>query len=180
MKRPAKALLTVLVANAALFLAFTLPRTLAERSLASRAETLRADVERERRRVAALKEKADLVRANGRDTDRFFRDVVKNPKDDLLPTIQYLEKTARELGLSVTARNYVEEEVKGLGLTRFAITMPMSGPYRQIVAFLDRLEHSTRFLVVDQIQLRVRSEGGADLLFGLSAYFKPEAGGHAP
>ena len=68
--------------------------------------------------------------------------------------------------------------MKGLGLVRFAITMPMSGPYKQIVALLDRLERQSRFLIVDQIQLHVRTDTGADLTFALSAYFKPEPGGH--
>jgi hypothetical protein len=173
-----KVLLALFGANAAVFLVFTLPRALAERSLASRAETLRAEVERERHVVALLKERAETIRANGRDTDRFYRDVVKGPKEDLLRTIQYVETSAEELGLAVMSRNYVEQDVKELGLVRFAITMPMSGSYRQIVALLDRLERSTRFLIVDQIQLRARTDAGADLSFGLSAYFKPEPGSH--
>jgi Type II secretion system (T2SS), protein M subtype b len=175
-----KALLALLGLNAVVFLAFTLPRTLAERSLASRVETLRADVERERRVVASLKERSETVRANGRDTERFYRDVVKSSKEDLLPTIEYLERNAAELGLTVANRSYAPQEVKGLGLVRFAITMPMSGSYKQIVGLLDRLERQARFLIVDQIQLRARSDAGADLTFALSAYFKPEPGGHGP
>ena len=173
-----KALLAVLAANAAVFLAFTLPRSLAERSLASRAETLRAEVEREQRVVASLKERAEVIRSNGRDAERFYKDVVKGSKEDLLPTIQELEKSAEELGLTAVSRNYNEQDVKGLGLVRFGITMPLSGPYKQIVALLDRLERSSRFLIVDQIQLRVRSDVGADLTFVVSAYFKADAGGH--
>jgi hypothetical protein len=179
MTRRVKWLLALFGLNAAVFLTFTLPRTLQERSLASRAETLRAEVERERRVVASARERVDILRANGQDTDRFYRDVVKGAKEDLLPTLQYIEKTAEELGLTATSRNYSDQEVKGLGLVRFSITMPMSGPYKQIVALLDRLERSARFLVVDQIQLRVRTDvGGADLTFVLSAYFKAEPGSH--
>lgn len=178
MTRRVRILLALFGLNAVVFLVFTLPRGLGERSLASRVETLRADVERERRVVASLNERAEIVKANGRDTDRFYRDVVKDPKEDLLPTIQYVERNAGELGLTVANRAYVEQEVKGLGLVRFAITMPMSGPYRQIVALLDRLEHQGRFLIVDEIQLRARTDAGADLTFALSAYFKPEPGSH--
>jgi len=173
-----KLLLAVLGVNAAVFLAFTLPRSLAERSLASRAETLRAEVEREQRVVASLKERAEIIRSNGKDADRFYKDVVKGSKEDLLPTIQELEKTVEDLGLTTLSRSYAEHDVKGLGLVRFAITMPMSGPYKQIVALLDRLERSARFLIVDQIQLRVRTDVGADLTFVVSAYFKAEPGSH--
>ncbi|MFI5183884.1 MAG: GspMb/PilO family protein [Vicinamibacteria bacterium] len=178
MTRRVKWLLALFGLNAAVFLTFTLPRTLEERSLASRAATLRAEVEREERAVSSAKERAEILLANGRDTDRFYRDVVKGVNEDLLPTLQYIEKAAQELGLTAANRSYSPEEVKGLGLVRFSITMPMSGPYKQIVALLDRLERSSRFLVVDQIQLRARTDVGADLTFVLSAYFKAEPGSH--
>jgi len=176
--RRVKLLLAALGVNVAVFVAFTLPRSLAERSLASHAETLRAEVAREERLVASLKDRAAIIRANGQDTDRFYKELVKGSKEDLLPTIRELEKTSEELGLTATSRTYSEQDVKGLGLVKFAITMPMSGPYKQIVALLDRLERSGRFLIVDQIQLRVRSDVGADLTFVVSAYFKAEPGGH--
>ena len=178
MSRRVKWLLAVFGLNTAIFLTFTLPRALQERSLASHAATLRSEVEREQRVLSSAKERVEILRANARDADTFYRDVVKGANEDLLPTLQYIEKTTEELGLTATSRNYAEQEVKGLGIVRFSITMPMSGPYKQIVAFLDRLERSTRFLVVDQIQLHVRTDVGGDLMFVLSAYFKAEPGGH--
>jgi hypothetical protein len=178
MSRRVKWLLALFALNAAVFLTFTLPRSLQERSLASRAQTLRSQVDREQKVLKAAKDRVEVLRANGKDTERFYREVVKGAKEDLLPTLQYLEKTAEELGLTAMSRNYSEQEVKGLGLVRFSITMPMSGPYKQIVALVDRLERSARFLVVDQIQLRVRTDVGADLTFVLSAYFKAEPGSH--
>jgi Tfp pilus assembly protein PilO len=162
--------------NLAVFLVYTLPRAIQERSLASQAETLQAEIQRDQRAVAALKERADIIRSNGQDADRFFRDVVARPKEGLLPTLQYVEKTAEELGLTARSRSYTEHEVKGLPLVEFAITMPLSGPYKQIVAFLDRLERSSRFLIVDELQLHSRTDVGADLALSLSAYFRAEPG----
>ena len=178
MSRRVKWLAALFGLNAAAFLTFTLPRSLQERSLASRAETLRSEVGREQRVLSSARERVDVLRANGKDTDRFYREVINGANQDLLPTLQYIEKTAEELGLTASSRSYSEQEVKGLGLVRFSITMPMSGPYKQIVALLDRLERSTRFLVVDQIQLHVRTDVGADLTFVLSTYFKADSGSH--
>ena len=125
--------------------------------------------------MAALKERADTIRSNTRDTDRFYRDVVARPKEGLLPTLEYVEKTAEELGLTARSRSYTERDVKGLAV-EFVIAMPLSGPYKQIVAFLDRLEQSSRFLIVDEVQLHSRTDVGADLAFSLSAYFRAEPG----
>ena len=55
--------------------------------------------------------------------------------------------------------------------------MPLSGPYHQIVAFLGRLERAPLFIVVDDVQLRVRTDdGGGDLAFHLSTYCKDDSG----
>lgn len=170
------ALASLLGLNLVVLLVYTLPRAMQERSLASRAATLRAEIERDDRVVAGLKLRADTIRSNASDTERFYRDVVAKPKEGLLPAIEYVEKTAGELGLTAQNRSYQRHEVKGLSLVRFVITMPLSGPYKQIVAFLDRLEHSSRFLIVDEVQLRGRTDVGADLSFALSAYFRAEPG----
>ena len=171
------ALGSLVALNLAVFLVFTFPRAIQERSLASQAETLQAEIQRDQRAVAALKERADIIRSNTRDTERFYRDVVSRPKEGLLPTLTYVEKTAEELGLTARSRSYVERDVKDLALVEFVIAMPLSGPYKQIVAFLDRLERSSRFLIVDEVQLHSRTDVGADLAFSLSAYFRAEPGG---
>jgi hypothetical protein len=167
----------LLALNAAVFLAFTLPLSLRERSVAARTAALSAEVERDGRLVAALRERADTIRANTRDTKRFYDQVVGQTNDPLLPTLEYVEETARDLGLVARSRAYSREEVKKLALVRFVITMPLSGPYKQIVGFLDRLERSSRFVVVDQVQLRSRSDVGADLSFALSTYFREGVSG---
>jgi Tfp pilus assembly protein PilO len=169
------ALLAVVGLNLIVFLAYTLPRVMQQRSRTSRAETLRAEVDRNRRLVESLRDREDVIRSNTRDTERFYREVVSKRKEALVPTIEYVEKTAQELGLSPLNRSYDEKEVTGLPLVEFVITMPLSGPYKQIVAFLDRLEHSPRFLVVDGVQLHGRSDVGADLSFHLSTFFRAEA-----
>jgi Tfp pilus assembly protein PilO len=174
-RRRLTVLLTLVGLNLLVFLAYTLPRVMQQRSRTSRAETLRAEVDRNRRLVESLKNREDVIRSNTRDTERFYREVVSKPKEALLPTIEYVEKTAQELGLTAQSRSYDQKELKDLPLVEFVITMPLSGPYKQIVAFLDRLERSPRFLIVDGVQLRGRSDVGADLSFHLSAFFRAEA-----
>jgi Tfp pilus assembly protein PilO len=180
-RRRVVVLASLVALNLAVFLVYTFPRAIQERSLASQADTLEAEVQHDQRAVAALKERADIIRSNGKDVERFYKDIVTRPKEGLLPTLQYVEKTAEELGLTAKSRAYTERDVKGLPLVEFVIAMPLSGPYKQIVAFLDRLERSSRFLIVDEVQLHSRTDVGADLGFSLSAYFRAEPGeGHGP
>ena len=175
-RRPA-VLLALLGLNAAVFGVFTLPRSLQRRGLEARAESLRSEVERGRAHLAALRERDDIIRENRRDVDRFYGSILKTPDDSMIPVIRYVETAATELGLTAGGHAWSRDSVKGLGVMRFGMTMPLSGPYHQIVAFLGRLERAPLFLVVDDVQLRVRSDVGGDLAFHLSAYFKDDSKG---
>jgi hypothetical protein len=57
----------------------------------------------------------------------------------------------------------------------FEVTMPVSGTYEQLGAFLQKLERSSHFLIVQGIALRTRaSDGGADLDLKLQVYFRSD------
>lgn len=164
--------------NLVLLLAYTLPRTLQERSIESRREALRAELERERRLAADAERRAETLRSNARDADRFLREVVGTRGARLVPAVQEIEAAANELGLRTRQWTYQPQEVKEAGLIRFGVTMPLAGSYQQLVSFLDRLERSPQFLTVDQVQLTERrGEGGASLSLVFSAYFRAESGG---
>ena len=157
------------VLNAAVFFVYTLPKRMEERSLAARMTSLRAELERERTIVARLRRRTETLQANAADAERFYRSL--GTRASLLAVLEELQRAPRELRLRVSSRSYEPNTVKGLALTRYAITMPVSGTYRQLTAFLDRLERSSHFLTVDQVNLRKRGAGGeADLDVALSAY----------
>jgi Tfp pilus assembly protein PilO len=169
--------LVLLGLNAALFAAYTLPRLIQARSLESRRETLKAVVERERARRAAATERANSIRDNERDSRRFF-EVVGSKEKTLLPLLRRISEIASELGLEPERSTYNPEDVKGAPLTRFVITLPITGTYPEVVSFLDQLERLPQFVTVDRLGIRGPSagEGPTALDLTLSAYFVAEAG----
>jgi Tfp pilus assembly protein PilO len=163
--------------NLAVFLAYTLPRRMQEKNIASRAVVLREEVERERRAMAELRRKAETLESNNRDMARFYREIIGSRRAGLLPVLQELEGMAASLGIQAPRRNYAPKEVKGVaGLSRFQVTMPVTGTYRQLGSFLGALERSPHFLTVDKVALRQKSGSVADLAVVLSAYFRGEEG----
>lgn len=159
--------------NALVFFVYTVPKRLEERSLAARVASLRAEVERDRSTVARLRRRTETVQANAADTTRFYQGL--GSRNVLLAVIEELQRTPRELGLRVGRRSYEPNAVKGLPLTRYSITMPVTGTYRQLTAFLERMERSSHFITVDEVNLRKRSAGGeADLDVTMSAYVRSE------
>lgn len=162
----------LLALNVGVYLAYTMPRTLRERSAAARAAVLRDEVGRDRRVTAALRARADAMRTNGGDVERFYARL--GPKETLSQVRAEITALARELGLKVGALSYNPEGVKGgESVVQLQMKMGVSGTYRELAAFLDRMERSPHFVTVDQIQLRKRAAAGdADLDITLSAFYR--------
>jgi Tfp pilus assembly protein PilO len=165
-ERLLRPVLLLLAANALVFACYSLPRELQERSLAEHAAALRQEVERERRNLQRLRERADAIRANATDLERFYREVLKD-QEQLLPVLKDLDKQAPSVG----SRSYRQAEVKGAAVARYVVTMPLSGSYEQLMAFLQQLERSSHFLTIDRLGLRERDQG-AQLDVEVSLYFR--------
>jgi len=171
--------LVLLGINAAAFLAYTLPRSIQERTLTARAGTLRQEVEKLRRLASDLQRNSDTVRTNTADTQRFFEKALQTRKTALLPTLEDIEKMVSEPGLKPGARNFKPEDIKGTPLTRVVVTLPLRGTYSQLVGFLEAVERSPRFLTVDRVSIVRASSDKADqanLNVQMSAYFRADGG----
>ena len=165
-ERLLRPLLWLLAANVVVLVVYTLPRTLQERSLSQQAAALKNDVEREKRNLERLRERADTISANARDLDAFYRDVLKEP-GQLVAVLKEIDKQAPSAG----ARSFRPMEVKAAAVSRFVVSMPLSGSYEQLVAFLRKLERLPHFVTVDRVALREK-ESAAQLDVELSVYFR--------
>ena len=173
------AFVVLLLLNAAAFAAWTLPRSLRQKNAAERAETARAEVSRERERVAALRSRAEAVQANRADLERFYSTLAGTEKQDLLPTLEAIEELARDPGLQPSSRSVRREGVDSAPLERVVVTLPLEGSYSQLVGFLRGVERSPRFLTVDRVSLRADTEQQGALQVELSTYLRAAPGARA-
>jgi Tfp pilus assembly protein PilO len=165
-------LLVLVALNVGVYLAYTMPRSLKERSAAARATVLRDELERDRRVSAGLRDRADAMTTNRVDADRFYTRL--GPKGTLAQVRAEITTLARDLGLKVGGLSYNPEGVKGgEGVAQLKMRMSVLGTYRELAAFLDRLERSPHFVTVDQIQIGQREQSGeAGLNIELSAFYR--------
>ncbi|HVR69562.1 MAG TPA: hypothetical protein VMT87_01845 [Vicinamibacteria bacterium] len=164
--------------NGVVYAAYTLPRSLGERRLADRQKALRDEIQRERAVADRKRWQAETVRSNTDDVRTFYESTVGGRTASLVPVLRAIEGMAREGGLRPGAAAYKAGEVKGAPLDRFVITMPVSGTYRQLVAFVQRLERSPHFLTLDEVRFSGAGQGGrAELALELSCYFRSAAPG---
>jgi Tfp pilus assembly protein PilO len=163
-------LLALAFVNLVLSLAWTLPRGHRLRNAAARAEAARAELGRLSTQADALRARADAIRSNGQDLQRFYAKYAGKEQADLLPVLEEIERMARGPGLKPVRRSFARASVEDAPLERVAVTLPLQGSYPQLVAFLREVERSPRFLTVDRVALRGGSDGVADLQVELSAY----------
>lgn len=162
-------------ANALLLFAYTLPKFAENRSINARLARLRQEEQELKGQLARQRTAVETRSANARDAQRFLREIATSRKPELLSSIADIQGAARELGLEAPAVAFSEKPLKDAPLTEFAIRMPLSGTYAQIVTFLGRMERSSRFIAVDQLSL-ARGEAGQKpkLEVGLTAFFKAD------
>ncbi|HWX24722.1 MAG TPA: type 4a pilus biogenesis protein PilO [Vicinamibacteria bacterium] len=160
--------------NAVVFLVYTLPRLLEERSLSARSRTLADEVSREKRFVEALKHREYVAQENIRDQERLYHTLLLPPGRGIVPMIEELNRLGNEAGLSWAQQSYQTKPVNGAPLLQMGIAVPFSGLYPQMIDFLTKIEGSKRFFVVDGIQLHSRADEAGDLAIQLSAYFYGE------
>jgi Tfp pilus assembly protein PilO len=125
-----------------------------------------------------MRERADAMTQNGKDSERFLQGVLKERRETLLPAIEEIHKAARDEGIELGREAYAPEAARAGQPARVRIELPVSGSYEQIVGFLSRLERSKQFLVVDEVSLGAGSDGEARLAIVVSAYYReaPAAG----
>lgn len=170
--------LVLLALNAVAYVGYTAPRSKRERTIAARAVILREELAAERTRVEALRQRARAIEANAADVVRFYGSLGR--KESLLAIQEDIVGIARQLGLTLSDRSYGNDTVTGSNsLTRFKITMPIAGSYRQVVSFLQRIETLPHFVTVDSIAIRENTagtRGATNLNVVLSVYFVDKEG----
>jgi Tfp pilus assembly protein PilO len=158
--------------NVLLFLVFTLPRSIQERGTAAEALALRKDLDARRTEMAAVRTRAQTVRANIAETARFFREAVPACVGHSHDLLKELTASTRQTGILSDKISTTPKEVDDVPLTEIAVSVPVAGTYQQVGSFLQKLERSTHFLVVESVQIKERTDpgGGADLTIKLNAY----------
>src|SRR5262245_46812558 len=105
------------LANAAVYGAYTFPRTVAERTIVARAATLREEVAREERLIREERGQERVLTRNAEDVAELYKRA--GQKASILKVRDEVEALAREIGFRLGARSYTDEPLKGLPLTRF-------------------------------------------------------------
>jgi len=144
--------------NLLVFLVYTLPFSFIERGRAQEAVKLRETIEGKRAEISAIRAEARVIESNKEQAQAFYKGMpsCSAARVDMNLDLYHI---ATSLGVRWERVSIKEQALKGAPLMELESSMPLAGTYKSVGNFLQQIEGSASFLVVDRIGLRESVEG---------------------
>lgn len=133
--------------------------------LSQRAKLLRAD-------LVLGKSAEKQLPAIQRDCDLFYQRYLLSNAAGYSVIVADFSKMAKDAGVQPGGVNFHQSQVKDSDLTEIAITASVQGDYQGLVRFINALERSPHFYVLDGLTLASESSGPIKLNLSLRTYFR--------
>ena len=133
--------------------------------LALQAKLLRADVGRGEKIRASLPQ-------IGKDCDAFFHNNFLDAGSGYSAIDADLGDLIAKSGLKSTGLNFQQKKEKDHGVVEIGIKTSVQGDYLALIRFINDLEHSKNFYLLDNLHLDSGSQGGIRLSLDLRTYFR--------
>ena len=165
----------VLGIHGAVYALYTAPRLTRVRRATSLLERARSATQEARQKLDTEQARVAALKCNDREAERFFTKIIGSPRVEMVPDLLAIEEAAGAAGLTIDRRSYKQTRIDEAPLLHLVTSLPISGRYRQMVAFLSALERSPRFIVVDHITAHSGQGGGLDFRVEISTYYRAES-----
>jgi hypothetical protein len=134
-------------------------------SLALKAKLMGADVKRTEQIRASLPQV-------GKDCSVFYQKTFPDVTTGYSAIATDLDSIASHAGIKTSGVSFKPTELKNRGVTELEITTQVSGDYPSIIKFINGLEVSQNFYLLNDLALDSASTGGIRLQLKLHTYFR--------
>ncbi|MEJ2085414.1 MAG: hypothetical protein P8Y44_07015 [Acidobacteriota bacterium] len=117
-------------------------------------ELLRLEADR-----AALEDLVNRAERNRQKVDEFYSTWVATESEMLTRVISEVKDLARRAGVESSSFQYPEEDLEDYGLLRRSIAFTVTGRYSELRQFINLIELSDYFLMLEQVQLNDTGQG---------------------
>jgi Tfp pilus assembly protein PilO len=142
-----------LAVNVIVYVALTHRLATKQERLVREQDSLTASVERQKAKLTELQSERERLARNEETAETFWSEVVQPRDPGLTEAWAELDRLARESGVTRGRLSFQYEELD-VGLERVSASMPVEGRYFDLVRFINRLERSPRFFLIQEIGLR--------------------------
>jgi len=148
---------------------------------ASQAGPEKMAVERDRLTLLSKQLKADVERCEeirssmataGIDADSFYRQTFLDRATGYSSIETDLNSIASSAGLRASGVTFKEKEIEDRGVTEVSMTTSVEGDYASIIKFINGLERSKNFYLLNSLHLASETQGGIKLDLQMRTYFR--------
>jgi len=133
---------------------------------------LRLELQKKTRAVEPLRGMEKKVVLAKDQINGFYKDRFAARDSDL---VNEMGKLASENGIRIQQAKYTKEEAESSGIIPVAIDGSFSGDYLQLVRFINTVERSKLFFMVDSVDLASEGTGPVKLQIKLHSYLRSGA-----
>jgi hypothetical protein len=169
-------LFVLLLVNAAVFGAVTYRLANKQDRLNADLKRLSSELEQKNRELEGLSGAEARAASNAAAVAEFWDEVVQPRVPGLTEAWDEIDRLAEETNV-LRGRTAYERELLDVGLEQIKATMPVEGDYFDLVRFINRLERSDRFFLVEKIRLSQRDTDDTTIRLdcSISFYLKAQA-----
>jgi Tfp pilus assembly protein PilO len=114
--------------------------------------------------VAKSKQLVAKLQNARKDTDQFMAKYVTDELRGASTLLDELNRIATESGVRPLPQSYNEQEIKGSdGMKMVSVTEGCEGNYASLAKFINLLDKSPRFLIIEGLQTQAPQQNGAPL-----------------
>jgi|SRR5579862_1229313 len=135
------------------------------RLLRQRRDLIAADV----RRAEEIRKNLPAVET---ESNTFYQKDLRPSEAGYSFVVEDLGALAKDTGLQITSTRFRQKVVEKRGVQEVSISISMQGQYAALVSFINGLERSGSFYVLDSLSLDSNSEGIPKLNLELRTYFR--------
>lgn len=175
-KRGFKRLLVLAAVNGVVLVAVTYRLANKQEGLASDEARLAFELEQAKEELERLERAETLSSRNASVVRSFWEEVVPERAPGLTEAWDEIDRLAGETNV-VRGRTGYDRELLDVGLERIQASMPVTGAYFDLVRFLNRLERSERFFLVEEVRLSRQETEDARIRLDcrITFFLRPEA-----
>jgi len=126
--------------------------------------------------MAADLRRAEAIRASlpqvQTQTQDFFQKDLRPIGSGWSGMSEDFESLAKAAGLQITSTRFREQAVEKQGVDEISISITLLGPYSNVVNFINGLERSSSFYLLDSLQIDSTAEGALKLDLQLRTYLR--------
>jgi Tfp pilus assembly protein PilO len=167
------ALVAVLAANLVFGALLVRPRIRAFEELSENSLPRRQELQHRLKEVEAQEKYLATLQQTTKDLETLRNDILSTRQKRMIEVQYELARLARQFNINMERVQYENEALEDESLERMAMVVPLAGGYSSLRRFVQAIERSEKFLVLERVALESGQEGGVllQLNLTLATYF---------